>query len=336
VYAFMASGPGCSGNVWSKVEVHAVVGYFDILALERSALIRVLPQNGIGVVDVNENLAGRLQRPQRFNHASFARLGQVSHVQRALLADAQIDHFIVGPAGAVDEQAVGLLHERHDVRLDGSQAWCVEQLSAGADIFQLDAQIVALVRVMTVGRIGGRLAGQGDRGDPDARHALNLEAVSLRGGNPMPIDATEVPKNVEDRITLSQILMDHVGTVDIQGGLALTQHEQPCGVVDLRIHQPHGAHGSVAYGTARLQFGKVDELCEDVRRGIEQQPVHVVAAHCDGGLGSSRRLDGALAQAIAIGAVAVPLGKSAACGRTQYSYPHSSGVSLRVIGIDGC
>ena len=65
-----------------------------------------------------------------------------------------------------------------------------------------------------------------------------------------------------------------------------------------------------------LQLGVGLNLGQDVWRGVDQQPVGAVDGDGDGRLGSGLGVDGATAQAVAVGAVAVPLRKAAASGRT--------------------
>ena len=86
-------------------------------------------------------------------------------------------------------------------------------------------------------------------------------------------------------------------------------------LVDLRVHQEDGADGGVTQGSRGLQCREASDLLQDVGRRVEQKPVLVIGADRDGGLRAWLETRVALAAGMAIGAVAVPLGKSPACSR---------------------
>ena len=86
-----------------------------------------------------------------------------------------------------------------------------------------------------------------------------------------------MPQDVEQRIPRGQILSHHLGTIDVQG-LALAQHQQPCGVVDLTINQHNANNGGIANGASGLHGWKRLELRSNVGRGITQHPAQPVAA----------------------------------------------------------
>src|SRR5213594_930620 len=92
----------------------------------------------------------------------------------------------------------------------------------------------------------------------------------------MPVNPAVMLKDVEYRVPGGEILPGHIGRIDLQGP-ALSQHEQTSRVIDLSIHQDHCAYCRVAYGSPRLQFRKCAELLKYVRRGVEQNPVGVIA-----------------------------------------------------------
>src|SRR5439155_26026830 len=54
----------------SDRDVHPIIGHFDAEIFQFSVFRRILIQDGVGVIDVNEHLAARLQWFQHFVHAS--------------------------------------------------------------------------------------------------------------------------------------------------------------------------------------------------------------------------------------------------------------------------
>jgi hypothetical protein len=61
-----------------------------------------------------------------------------------------------------------------------------------------------------------------------------------------------------------------------------------------------------------LQFRKRSKLCEQIRRGVEKNPVVVAAGYRYRGLSSRPRFESSLADAITVGTVTVPLGEPSA------------------------
>src|SRR3546814_12749428 len=108
--------------------------------------------------------------------------------------------------------------------------------------------------------------------------------------------------------------MDHLGATDLMRA-ALTQGQQAGGVIDLAVQQNDGTDGGIAWGTGRLQRRERLQLSADVRRGITQNPVDTVITDGDRRLGTRLRIERAGAQAGAVGAIAVPLRKTAARDR---------------------
>ena len=70
------------------------------------ALGRVLEQDRVGVVDVDERLARSLQSRKRLERPARARQRDVSHVARASLRDAEPGELVVAPEGPVDEYQI--------------------------------------------------------------------------------------------------------------------------------------------------------------------------------------------------------------------------------------
>jgi hypothetical protein len=98
---------------------------------------------------------------------------------------------------------------------------------------------------------------------------------------------------------------------------ALAQGQQAGAMVDLAVQQDDSADGRVAQCAGRLQGGKGFELGTDIRGGVAQYPVLAVVAQGNRGLAARLRAQAAGAYAAAVAAVAIPLGKTAACGGTE-------------------
>src|SRR5665647_945529 len=129
----------------------------------------------------------------------------------------------------------------------------------------------------------------------------------------MMIDTAVMPKNVQQRITGCQVLIDHVSTVYFTLDGTFAQHQQPCGMVDLRINQYDADDSAIANRTAWLQWCEVLYLLQYIRRCIEQYPVDAVTTYTNRRLRTFCGLDRAFSQSITILAIAIPLRKTTTC-----------------------
>jgi hypothetical protein len=161
--------------------------------------------------------------------------------------------------------------------------------------------------------VGGRLAAQRNRREAQRLRPDYLEFVAGMGRQPVPVHGAVVLQDVEQRIAGRQVLVDHVGAVDLKRR-PFPQHQQTGRVIDLRVHQYHRTHRGITDGPGGLQAGEAAELGQEIGGRIEQRPIEVVSGNRDGGLGSCLCADRSLAQAVAVGAVAVPLWEAAAGG----------------------
>jgi hypothetical protein len=148
----------------------------------------------------------------------------------------------------------------------------------------------------------------------------------------MPIDAAEVLEHAEDRISAREVFPHLRCAVDREPA-ALAQHQEPSGVVDLGVDQHDGANPGVADGSPGCSRGKA-RSCEstsgEALNRIQSMPV---GRNRDGGLGPRPRADRALAHAVAVAAVAVPLREAAAGGRPEHPYAHKKQGPLRGPGL---
>ncbi len=207
------------------------------------------------------------------------------------------------------------MHHRQQLVVHLAQARGVEQLAAGAGVLDQQAKVVARVRVEAVRRVGRRGAAQGERGEAQVGAGLDHEAAFQLDAVPLQA-AVPVAEHVEQREAGGQVLVDHVGAPHLVRA-AFAQAEQAGGVVDLAVQQDDGVDAGVAQGTGRLHRRKGLELGADIGRGIAQHPVHAVVGQGDGRLRAWRGTQGAVTQALAVVAVAVPLWKPATGGGTE-------------------
>ena len=85
------------------------------------------------------------------------------------------------------------------------------------------------------------------------------------GPDAMPFHAAVVAEDAKQRVAGGEVLMDHVGAVERQRLASLAQHEQPRGVVDLRIDQDHGFDAGITQRPRRLQFRVLFQLLREYR-----------------------------------------------------------------------
>lgn len=88
-------------------------------------------------------------------------------------------------------------------------------------------------------------------------------------------------------------------------------------MIDLRVDQHDPCDGAVAPGAAWLKTRIGKNLCPDVGGRIDQRKAVAVPTDCDRRLCSGGKSRRAGAHAQALRAVAIPLWKAAARGRTQ-------------------
>ena len=91
-------------------------------------------------------------------------------------------------------------------------------------------------------------------------------------------------------------------------------------MVDVGVGEDGAGDGRVARGLsarlfARMKLGPGFDLCAQIGRGSEQEPVFIVIAHGNLRLGARFAFEGSGAQGAAVGAGAVPLGERASGGR---------------------
>ena len=237
------------------------------------------------------------------------------------MADVLCTHLVVGPEGSVDQQAIRLLHGVHDMWFDFAQARRIKDFFAAGHLFDDHTDIVAIVRIVTVRRVGRRLTFQRLRVKPQILDAGDGKTVTVQRDAVM-VDGAIMLQHFENRKAGAEILFHHVATINIQR-FAFSEHQQTGGVVDLTVDQHDRFDAGIAYALPGLNGGKGFELFQDVGRSIEQQPVPLVGTDRDRGLGAGSAVHLMAPDSMAIMAVAVPLRKAAAGGRAENSDLHN-------------
>jgi hypothetical protein len=195
-------------------------------------------ENGIGVVDVDQDLARAPRQPiEPLEHAPGAALRQVADVAGALLArHAQADHLVVASRTcrppARRRPLHGLPHSRSSIAP-----------SPGAY-----TGAAALSSSMTAPRCRRAPAHRGWANTaracspPATRASVLLGALDRRRTaaielDAAPIDAAKVAQHAEHGIAARQVGVGAVGAPDGPGARRFAQHVQPGGVVDLAVDQ---------------------------------------------------------------------------------------------------
>src|SRR6266481_5497032 len=87
--------------------------------------LAVLIEDGIGVVDVNENFATFGVFGELSKQAITSRQGKMAHFASGLLATTDFNQLIVGPEGAVEESNIARCGDFQAFRRTFCQAWRV-------------------------------------------------------------------------------------------------------------------------------------------------------------------------------------------------------------------
>ena len=172
-----------------------------------------LVENGIGVVDVDENLArGRRQPIQPLQHAARAALRQMSDIAGAFARNPQPDHLVIGPKGAVHQHAGGGLHGVHRLVVDGAEARRIEHCSSALLVLDHQREVVAGDRRIAVRRIRSGLAGDRQCAPPHSRQRVHLESGAVQArcaAARTPQKNPSTPSTGLPRVRSSRVLSVH-------------------------------------------------------------------------------------------------------------------------------
>jgi hypothetical protein len=129
----------------------------------------------------------------------------------------------------------------------------------------------------------------------------------------MTFDAAVMVEQRNQRQTRGEIGEHRCAGIQRQGRSAFTQHQQTGDVIDLRVNQHDRGNATVTNRAGGLQFRIRAQLCEQIRRGIDQNPVDTVLAHRNRRLGARQHVASLVTGPVTVHTVAVPLRQSAAC-----------------------
>src|SRR5690606_14973442 len=276
---------------------------------------RILIKDGIGVIDMDKNLARRRHFIEQLDHAARPGLGHMAHLRSQLVAYLTHTHLVIAPERAIDQQTVGTTHDFQQLRAGLAKSRCVEQRTPALPILDQQTDVVARMWVVAMRRVRRCRTAQRNRSDLQVRASRDDEAALQR--DRVPLQATiPVLEHIEQWKAGGQILMDHLGAPDFMG-TTFTQGQQASGVVDLAIQQNDRCDGGITRLASRLQLWKGLQLGTDVRRGVTQNPVDAVVADGNGRLGAWLCSQCSGTQTGTVGAVAIPLWKAAASSRTE-------------------
>ncbi len=242
---------------------------------KHAALGTVLDKNGVRIVDMDEHLAYWLRRCNAFDiarsdgiehldHPTASRLRQMAHVGGSLVRKAQTDHLVASPKRAVHEQKVRVAHRFEHLRADNTKPWCVEHALTGMPVCNHEADVVATHWCLAMRRVRRCLTGEGERRNLHARQTGNVKRFAVER-NASTFYAAVMRQDRCDREAASQVVPYRVGGVQWQRCAVLTQHQQPCNVVYLRVHHEDRGDAAVPGASRRLHVGVRSDLREQVR-----------------------------------------------------------------------
>ena len=242
----------------------------------------------------------------------------MSDIARALCGDSEADHLVIGPKRTVDEHAGRGLHGGPYRLVDGGEPRRIDRGTPGALILEHQREIVARDGSIAVGRIRRRFARHRQRAPPDSRHPVDTEAGAFQ------IDAATVhsakePEHAEHGVAPGEVGKCAVGAPNGPGSDRFTQHVEPGGVVDLSVDEDDGGNGCVAHRARGLQIRIRPQLAQYIGRGIHQRPGGPGGAprNGNGRLGACAGFHRSCPKTLAVWAIAIPLGKTAAGGGPQ-------------------
>src|SRR5438105_10190596 len=125
----------------------------------------------------------------------------MANLPRPFLRDADADHLVVRPEGAVEHHAVRLFQERPNMRLYLHKAGSIEEGLSGVGIRDAHADIVALARAIPMWRIWRRLARDGCRGEAQVSCSDYRELSAMIDRYSVPMNPAVMLKDIEHGIS---------------------------------------------------------------------------------------------------------------------------------------
>src|SRR3984957_12826067 len=143
----------------SQFDLHAIVGDLDAGGGELRALGSSLIEDGIGVVDVDQDAARTLRQARELlGHAAGAALRQVPEVAGTLVRHADADHLIVTPEGTVHQNPIAGVENLFNGRRDAGKAGAIKQLSSAAGVAKNQPDVIPDTGILAIRRVRPRLA----------------------------------------------------------------------------------------------------------------------------------------------------------------------------------
>lgn len=134
-----------------QFDIHSIKRHLDSFVLQNFSLGRIFVENGIGVVNMNQDFARLVHGLQYFDHTARAGLWQMTDVSGFLIVKPDCLHLVIQPESAIDQQAIRLAHELSGLIGQLPQTWRIEKILAAALIGHFHTNIVADMGVITMG-----------------------------------------------------------------------------------------------------------------------------------------------------------------------------------------
>jgi len=283
----------------------------------------IFVEDGIGVVDVDEDLAcGGVSRELGEESVASGE-GDVAHFPGGLVAAARAEEFVVGPEGAVEERDAagsgGLAPFAGDIGKRGG-----EEERFGA-LFETERDDGFWRRQRTA-ELGADVVGEAatyrNRGADESRRGRRIFAEAAgkasAGRERLPVDRWfGAVKDIEDAVFGLHDFLNG-GSGEEEEGLEFTQMEQSHKGIDVGGREKDAADRSAGgFAGGRSQLSGSEYLCAEIGRGAEEEPDYTVGREGELRLRAGGGLARAGAQAGAVAAGAVPLREATAGGRTE-------------------
>src|SRR4029453_11002312 len=130
----------------SDPHLHPVIGDLPACTFDRDAFGRAFAQNGIGVVDVDEDLAADAERSQLGNAARVPRHVHMADALAGLVEQALGDHLVIGIERAVEEEERRAFDPRTKCIVKPGAAWDIKEVTPRGGVADLEARGVAFLR----------------------------------------------------------------------------------------------------------------------------------------------------------------------------------------------
>lgn len=132
---------------------------FDASIRKGLPLERCFIKYGIGIVYMDKDLT-RLDALKFFHHPTRFGLREMPHLKSSFLTDPRPFHLVMLPKGTVNKNTIGTLDGFSDMRFNFTQPRSVVDLLACGEVFDHDPDVISIMRIVPVRRVGGGLAFQ--------------------------------------------------------------------------------------------------------------------------------------------------------------------------------